>query len=158
MRFFFVDRVDEIKPGESARGTKNITVNEDFLEDHFPDHPIYPGNLIVEALAQLGGFLVETSFNQSDDNLRRAVLAQVDRARFYEPATPGDQVELLCELSSTLEGAAQVKGEARINGKRTASAILTFVLWKVDSVRVHQQRRALYSQWTRHLKLDFPIR
>src|ERR1700752_3883541 len=108
MRFFFIDRVEEIKPGERAVGIKNITYNEDFLEDHFPDHPVYPGTLVIEALAQLGGFLVECTFNTESENLRRAVLAQVEKAKFYDPITPGDQLILRCEIASTLEGAAQV--------------------------------------------------
>ena len=158
MRFFFVDRVTAIEPARFASAIKNITYNEDFLEDHFPDHPVYPGTLIVEALAQLGGFLVECTFNTSDENLRRAVLAQVDRAKFYDPVTPGDQLEMRCEMISTLEGAAQVNGEAHIRGNRVVTATLTYVLWSVKSERVHEQRRALYKQWTQNLTLNFPIR
>lgn len=158
MRFFFVDRVDEIKPGERAVGIKNVTYNEDFLEDHFPDNPVYPGTLIVEALAQLGGFLVECSFNTSDQNVRRALLAQIEKAKFYEPVRPGDQLHLTCELTSTLEGAAQIKADARVSEKRCVAAVLTYVLWSIDSESIHRQRRDLYKQWTRHLKLDFPLR
>ena len=158
MRFFFVDRVDELKPGESIRGIKNITYNEDFLEDHFPDNPIYPGTLIVEALAQIAGFLVECTFDVGTDAPRRAVLAQIEKAKFYGPVRPGDQVQLHCEMESTLEGAAQIKAEARVAGKRVASVTLLFVLWKVDSEKVHRQRRELYRIWTQNLKLDFPIR
>ena len=158
MRFFFVDRVEEIQPGKFASGIKNITYNEDFLEDHFPDHPIYPGTLVIEALAQLGGFLVECTFNASQDNLRRAVLAQVEKAKFYEPVTPGDQLLMRCEVISTLEGAAHIKAEARVQEKKAVTAMLTYVLWSIDSERVHEQRRSLYKQWTHHLKLGFPIR
>jgi 3-hydroxyacyl-[acyl-carrier-protein] dehydratase len=159
MRFFFVDRVDQIEPGKYVTGIKNITYNEDFLEDHFPDHPLYPGTLAVEALAQIGGFLVECTFNHaSQDPLRRAVLAQVEKAKFYDPITPGDQLLLRCEMLSTLEGAAQIKAEARIKEQTAVTAVLTFVLWSVKSEKVHEQRRKLYRQWTQHLKLNFPIR
>jgi 3-hydroxyacyl-[acyl-carrier-protein] dehydratase len=158
MRFFFVDRVDEIQPGKLAVGIKNITYNEDFLQDHFPGHPIYPGALVIEALAQVGGFLVECSFNISQQVVRRAVLAQVEKAKFYEPVTPGDQLLLQCELLSTLEGAAHVKAEARKKEQKAVTAVLTYVLWSIDSEKVHEQRRNLYKQWTQHLKLDFPIR
>jgi 3-hydroxyacyl-[acyl-carrier-protein] dehydratase len=158
MRFFFVDRVDQIEPGKIAVGVKNITYNEDFLQDHFPDHPIYPGTLMIEALAQLGGFLVECTYNAGQENIRRAILAQVEKAKFYEPVTPGDQIILRCEMTSSLEGAAQIKAEAHIREQRSVSAVLTYVLWTVASESVHIQRRNLYKQWTRHLKLDFPIR
>jgi 3-hydroxyacyl-[acyl-carrier-protein] dehydratase len=158
MRFFFVDRIDQIEPGKFVTGIKNITYNEDFLEDHFPDHPLYPGTLAIEALAQIGGFLVECSFHTpSQEYPRRAILAQVEKAKFYDPITPGDQLLLRCELMSTLEGAAQVKAEARIKEQRAATAILTFVLWSVKSEKVHEQRKKLYRQWTQHLNLNFPI-
>ena len=157
MRFFFVDRVQEIQPGKFVSGIKNVTFNEDFLEDHFPDFPVYPGTLAIEALAQLGGFLVECTFNTQEENVRRAILAQVDKAKFYDPITPGDQMLLRCDIVSTLEGAAQVKVEARIQERKAVTAQLTYVLWSVKSEKVHQQRRQLYKQWTQHLKLDFPI-
>jgi 3-hydroxyacyl-[acyl-carrier-protein] dehydratase len=158
MRFFFIDRVEEIKPGERAIGIKNITYNEDFLEDHFPDFPVYPGTLLIEAIAQLGGFLVECTFHQAEQKTRRALLAQIEKAKFYEPVRPGDRLRITCELTSTLEAAAQVQAEAHIHEKRAVVAILTYVLWDVDSENVHRQRRNLYKQWTQHLKLDFPIR
>jgi 3-hydroxyacyl-[acyl-carrier-protein] dehydratase len=160
MRFYFVDRIEEIEPGKYATGIKNITYNEDFLEDHFPDHPIYPGTLAIEALAQIGGFLVECTFNAAPQQTipRRAVLAQVEKAKFYDPITPGDQLLLRCEMLSSLEGAAQVKAEARIGQTIAATATLTFVLWSIKSDRVHEQRQKLYRQWTSHLKLNFPIR
>jgi 3-hydroxyacyl-[acyl-carrier-protein] dehydratase len=158
MRFFFIDRVDEIKPGERAVGIKNITYNEDFLEDHFPDLPVYPGTLLIEAIAQLGGFLVECTFQQMEQNTRRALLAQIEKAKFYEPVRPGDQLRITCEITSTLDGAAQIKAEAHVQGKRAVVAILTYVLWNVDSENIHRQRRELYKQWTQHMKLDFQIR
>jgi 3-hydroxyacyl-[acyl-carrier-protein] dehydratase len=158
MRFFLVDRVLEIRPGEFARGVKNVALGEDFLHDHFPDNPLLPGTLLVEALAQLGGFLVECTINAGDAEVRRAVLAQIERAKFYEPIGPGDQVELRCDLVSALEGAARVSAEARVGGARAAVATLTFVARRVDSEKVHQQRRDVYAIWTRGLTLDFPIR
>ncbi len=158
MRFFLVDRVDEIVPGERVRGVKCVTLSEDYLQDHFPDNPLFPGTLLVEALAQLGGFLAAVTANAGDREVRRAVLAQIEKAKFYDPIGPGDQVDLRCELLSTLEGAARVSGEASVRGERAAVATLTFVLRAVDSEKVHQHRRDVYRVWTRNLKLDFPIR
>ena len=149
MRFFLVDRVDEIIPGESCRGVKGITLTEDYLHDHFPENPLFPGTLMVEALAQLGGFLVESSCPAEPQP--RAVLAQIDRAKFYQPVRPGDQLELRCKLLSTLEGAAQVEGQAFVGSTRVARATLTFVLRQVTSEKVHEQRRQLYHLWTSHL-------
>jgi 3-hydroxyacyl-[acyl-carrier-protein] dehydratase len=157
MRFFLVDRVDELKPGEIVRGVKNITLSDEILQDHFPENPVFPGTLIVEALAQIGGFLIEVTFNRDKDNVRRAVLGQIKEAKFYEPVKPGDQLELRCALSSTLDDAAQVEGEAHVRGRRVARATLTFVMRTVVSDKVHQQRREIYKIWTRELKPEFPI-
>lgn len=151
MRFFFVDRVLEIRPGELVRGVKNVALSEDVLDDHFPDNPLYPGTLVVEALAQLGGFLVERSMREGEADPRRAVLAQIDKAKFHRPCRPGDQIELRCSLASTLEGAARVDGEASVDGELAASATLTFRLVKVESEELHRQRRRLYRIWTRDL-------
>lgn len=158
MRFFLVDRVDELRPGEFVRGVKNVTLSDPIMHDHFPENPIFPGTLIVEAMAQLAGFLVELTFNTDDKNIRRAVLGQIDKAKFHEPCVPGDQLVLTCRLASELEGAARVEAEAEVAGKCIARAQLTVVLRKVDSEKVHEQRRELYRIWTRNLKQDITIR
>lgn len=157
MRFYCVDRVLELRRGEFVRGIKNVSLSEELFEQHFPDNPLYPGTLIVEALAQVGGFLVECSTRDGTADLRRAVLAQIDKAKFHQPCRPGDQIELRCALASTLEGAARVEGEARVQGALIAVAMLTFRLVKVESEEVHRQRRQLYRLWTRDLDLGFAI-
>jgi 3-hydroxymyristoyl/3-hydroxydecanoyl-(acyl carrier protein) dehydratase len=158
MRFILVDRVDALVAGERIEGVKNLAYSEDVFADHFPDHPLFPGTLIVEALAQLGGCLVECSFHRRSDETRRAVLVQIERAKFHAPARPGDQLRLRCTLASELEGAAQIDAEASVNGERVAQATLTFRLVSVDSERVHQQRRELYRSWMRNITPDCPIR
>lgn len=158
MRFLLVDKVEEVIPGESIRGVKNVTLSEDFLADHFPDRPVFPGTLIVEALAQLGGFLAEATCNSGDGEVRRAVLGQVDKARFHRLCVPGDQIELRCRLVSRLEGAVELEGEAQVKGQKAAQAMLMFRLLRVDSEQVHAHRRDLYRLWTRDLDLPWPIR
>lgn len=161
MRFLLVDKVEEVIPGESIRGVKNVTLSEDFLADHFPDHPVFPGTLVIEALAQLGGFLAEATCNAGeggDAGARRAVLAQVDKAKFHRPCVPGDQIELRCRLVSRLEGAVELEGEALVKGRKAAQAMLVFRLLEVESEKVHVHRRELYRLWTRGLELTWPIR
>lgn len=158
MRFFLVDRVDAIIPGESARGVKNVSLSDEILQDHFPDHPLFPGTLIVEALAQLGGFLVECTVNRGGAAVQRAVLAQIEKARFHRPCQPGDQLVLECRMGSCIGPAAQVASEASIAGEKAASALLTFALRGDAPPLVHEQRRRLYQTWTRSLVLDFPLR
>jgi 3-hydroxyacyl-[acyl-carrier-protein] dehydratase len=157
MRYFLIDKVTEIVPGDHARGVKNVSLSDDVLHDHFPDHPILPGALILEAASQLAGFLLEVTLNRPDDPLRRALLVQVDLAKFHDFAGPGDQLDVLVKIESLREAAAQVVAEVNAGPKRIARAGLTFVMKAVDSQRVHEQRRYLYQLWTRDLKTPVTI-
>lgn len=158
MRYFLIDKVTELRVGEHARGVKNVSLSDEILHDHFPDHPIMPGALILEAVSQLGGFLLEMSLNQGEAPTRRALLVQIQHAKFYETAGPGDQLDILVSVDSLLESAAQLKAEVHVGQKRIARARLTFVLKSIDSERVHEQRRIIYKLWTRDLELSVPIR
>jgi 3-hydroxyacyl-[acyl-carrier-protein] dehydratase len=152
MRYFLIDRVTELLPGERARGIKNVTLSDEILHDHFPDFPVMPGALIVESAAQLAGFLVEMTINKPGATLLRAVLTQIDRAKFHGPAGPGDCLELTAAVEALRETAARVTTDVRAAGRRIARADLTFALRRVDSERVHEQRRSLYRLWTRDLQ------
>lgn len=157
MRFILVDRVTELVAGERARGVKCVTMSEDFLADHFPGYAVMPGVLLIESLAQLGGLLAECSARGSDAEpreglrVRRAILAQIEKAKFERMVVPGDRVELSAHLEQSMEGAARVRAEATVEGERAARAVLTFALREVPFERVHAERRALYEQWTRGL-------
>ena len=157
MRYYLLDRVTEIVPGERAVGVKCVSLSDEVLHDHFPDHPVMPGALIVEAAAQLAGFLIETTVNRPDAELRRALLVQIQNAKFYEPVGPGDRMEITVTLASRLEGAAQVSAEVQVDARRVARAELTFVLKAVASEKVHEQRRSVYRLWTRSLKTPVTI-
>lgn len=154
MRYFLLDRVLELVPGERARGVKAVTLTDETLHDHFPDHPILPGALVIEAGAQLGGFLLEMS---GVPPRHRAVLVQIDKAKLKGPAIPGDRIVFDATLVSRLETAARVDVEAHVDDKPIARAQLTFMLQDVASERVHEQRRALYRIWTRDLDPDLVL-
>lgn len=156
MRFFLLDRVTEVIPSEVARGVKNVTLTDEVVHDHFPDFPILPGALLVEAMAQLGGFLLEVSHNADDKPLVRALLVGIERAKFSRAAEPGDRIEITTRIGASLDAAAQIQAEAHVDGERIARAQLTFMLKSIDSERVHEQRRYLYRLWTK--KLETPIR
>lgn len=149
MRYFLIDKVTALEIGKSARGIKNVTLTDEVLHDHFPDHPIMPGALIVEAASQLAGFLLEMTVNKKDAPLRRALLVQIELAKFHDFAEPGDQLDLCVTLDSMHEGAAKVTTEVNAGSKRIARASLMFVLREVASEKVHEQRRYLYRLWTR---------
>lgn len=152
MRYFLIDRVTELVVGERARGLKNVTLSDEILHDHFPDHPIMPGALVVEAAAQLAGFLVEMTVNKPGAPPLRAVLVQIDRAKFHGPAGPGDCLQLTATIDALRETAAQVSADVRVAERHVAHATLTFILRHVDSDRVHEQRRYLYRLWTKDLQ------
>jgi 3-hydroxyacyl-[acyl-carrier-protein] dehydratase len=149
MRFFLLDRVTSHVPGVSATGIKNVTLSDQVLHDHFPDYPVFPGTLVVEALAQLAGFLIEGG---DPDAAERAVLAQIEKAKFHSPAGPGDQLLLRAQVAQRLEAAAQVEAEASVGERCVARARLTFLLRRVESERLREQRRQLYAVWTRGLE------
>ena len=159
MRFILVDRIDQLVPGESIVGIKNLTLSDDVFEDHFPGHPVFPGTLMVEALAQLSGCLVECTFHARSDATRRAVLVQIERAKFHAPCGPGDQLQLRSKLVSEIEGtAAQVEAQAFSNDQCVTRATLNFRLVEVESETVHRQRRELYRTWMRNINPSFPVR
>jgi 3-hydroxyacyl-[acyl-carrier-protein] dehydratase len=150
MRYVLLDRITEVEPGVRARGVKCVTLTDDVLHDHFPDHPMLPGALLVESAAQLAGYLLEASMPASEAP-PRAVLGQIDKVKFSRPAEPGDAVELQARVSQLLDGAGRLDIEAAVRGERLMRGQLTFVLRRVDSARVHEQRRYLYRLWTRGL-------
>lgn len=149
MRYFLLDKVTTYVAGQSAVGIKNVTLTDEILHDHFPDFPVFPGALIIEAMAQLAGFVLEIDNPKSTE---RAVLAQIEKAKFHTPASPGDQLELRVTVAQRLDGAAQIEAEALVGERRVARARLTFVLRHIESARVHEQRRWLYALWTRGIE------
>jgi 3-hydroxyacyl-[acyl-carrier-protein] dehydratase len=158
MRYFLIDKVTEVTLGESARAVKNVTLTDETVHDHFPDFPVLPGALIVEAMAQLAAFLIEVTTNQGKGVPQRALLVQIRNAKFYHFAEPGDQLDLRVTLGPTLETAAEASGEVFVKDRRIARAQLTFMFKTIDSERVQEQRRYLYGLWTRSLKPAVEVR
>ncbi len=158
MRYVMLDKVTELVVGERARGIKCVTLSDDVLHDHFPGYPVLPGVLVIEAAAQLAGFLLECSNPPiSGETQRRAVLAQIDKAKFYAPTQPGDRIELSAKITGALDGAARVVVEASVEGESVMRGQLTFMLRLIDSEQVHAQRRDLYRIWTRGLEQEIRI-
>ncbi len=124
--FALVDRVIEQDPGKSATAIKNVTINEPHFQGHFPEKPLMPGVLIIEALAQVGGIVVKQLPDLPEGLF---VFAGIDKVRFRRPVVPGDQLILKAELISIKrQRFGKVKGEAFVDGKLVAGGELMFSL------------------------------
>lgn len=123
--FLLVDRVLEIEPGERIRGYKNVTVNEEFFNGHFPGHPIMPGVLIIEAMAQLSGVLAfETKKRRPADGYTY-YLAGTDRTRFRRPVTPGDQLMMESRILADKRGVMKFECRASVDGDLACNSEIT---------------------------------
>ena len=123
--FLLVDRVLEYVPGESLLAVKNVTANEPFFQGHFPDNPVMPGVLVIEALAQAGCLLSQLSFDGVADERPLYYLAGVDGARFKRPIGPGDRVELRIDVEKTRRGMWWYRCEASVDGTIAVTATIT---------------------------------
>ena len=119
--FLLVDRVTEFEPNKRIVGIKNVTINEPFFQGHFPGHPVMPGVLVIEALAQGGGILTQLS-HQSGAEGKLFYLVKIDNAKFSKMVVPGDQLVLQVELKRTIRNMALYQGVARVDGEQVACA------------------------------------
>ncbi|GEL73538.1 3-hydroxyacyl-ACP dehydratase FabZ [Myxococcus virescens] len=117
--FLLVDRVVEIVPGQKLTAYKNVTINEPFFNGHFPGHPVMPGVLILEALAQATAILAYKSENM-DPSRKLTYLMGVDGARFRKPVLPGDRLQLEIEVVRHKGAVWKTKGLALVDGARVA--------------------------------------
>ncbi len=123
--FLLVDRVVELVPDQSVVAIKNVTINEPFFNGHFPGHPVMPGVLIVEAMAQAAGLLTQLS-NRMKGNTESALfyLVKVDNARFSAPVVPGDQLRLEVSVKRVMRGMGLFAARTVVDGKEVASCEL----------------------------------
>jgi 3-hydroxyacyl-[acyl-carrier-protein] dehydratase len=125
--FLLVDRIIEMEPGKRIVGIKNVTYNEPFFPGHFPGHPIMPGVLIVEAMAQTAGVLVFKSMPKEDEE-KRVYFLGIDNVRFRKPVIPGDQLRLELEITKHRQSIWGFKGKASVDGKLVAEGELLAML------------------------------
>ena len=120
--FLLVDRVVEFEKDKRVLAYKNVSCNEPFFTGHFPGHPVMPGVLVVEALAQAGGLLTQLSRDPGAGDGQTFYLVKVDNAKFSRMVVPGDKLELEVELKRRIRNMAQYAGIARVDGEQVACA------------------------------------
>lgn len=120
--FLLVDRVTEFETGKRIVGIKNVTINEPFFQGHFPDHPIMPGVLILEAMAQVGGIYAILAKEVGENQVPYFV--GIDKAKFRKPVLPGSVMRLELELLKVRRGIYNFKAKAMVDGKLVAEAEL----------------------------------
>jgi 3-hydroxyacyl-[acyl-carrier-protein] dehydratase len=122
--FLLVDRVLDFSVGERLRALKNVTINEPFFQGHFPGHPVMPGVLIIESLAQACGLLVQMSRKHDPNTRALYYLVKVDKAKFTRIVGPGDQLILEVELKRMIRSMGLFHCRAKVDGKTVAEAEL----------------------------------
>ena len=125
--FLLVDRIMELNPKESIIAYKNVSISEPVFEGHFPGHPIYPGVMILEGMAQAGGVLAFKSMdNVIEEEIQNKVVyfMSIDKAKFRSPVKPGDKLEYKISVIKNKGAIWLFKGEAYVDGKLTSEAEL----------------------------------
>ena len=124
MRWFWVDRFLDFKPGRSARAIKNVSLAEEHVHDHFPGYPVHPQSLMIEGMAQTAGVLV----GQASDFREKVILAKIGRAKFHRLVVPGDQIVYHAEVIDAIrpEGAS-IRGTITCGNDTVAEIELMFV-------------------------------
>jgi len=120
--FLLVDRVLELAPGESIRAVKNVTFNEPQFTGHFPERPVMPGVMILEALAQTAGMLVYATLRKVPNENTRFYFAGIDGCRFRRPVEPGDQLILTAKVGRNMKGIWKLSTAAYVGDAEAASA------------------------------------
>ena len=122
--FLLVDRVLECYKGVSIRAIKNVTMNEPFFPGHFPNRPVMPGVMIIEALAQAAGVLAFVTADVIPDDSTRFYFVGIDKARFRKPVEPGDQLILTAKLERSMRGIWKFTTVAEVEGGEVCSATM----------------------------------
>ena len=118
--FLLVDRITELEPGKRVVGIKNVTINEPFFQGHFPGHPIMPGVLVIEAMAQVGGMLLLGAV--PDPESKVVYFTSLNNVKWRRPVKPGDQLRFELELLQVRGTMCKMSGVAKVDGEVVAEA------------------------------------
>ncbi len=124
--FLLVDRILELEPDKRIVGIKNVTINEQFFQGHFPGAPVMPGVLIIESMAQVAGVLIYRDLPDKEKKL--IYFTGIENARFRSPVVPGDQLRIEMECLSRRNNFGKMQGRATVDGKLAAEAVVLFAI------------------------------
>jgi beta-hydroxyacyl-ACP dehydratase FabZ len=124
--FLLVDRILEIEGDHRIVGVKNVTINEQFFQGHFPGAPVMPGVLIIESMAQVAGVLIYRDLPDKEKKL--IYFMGIERAKFRRPVVPGDQLRIEMEFLSRRNNFGKMQGRATVEGKLAAEAVVQFAI------------------------------
>ena len=125
--FLLIDKVRDIIPGESAVGIKNVTINEPFFPGHFPGHPVMPGVLVVEAMAQTAAAMVVVSMGEDTED-RLVYFMSIENARFRKPVVPGDVLNIHVKIKQRRSSVWKFESRATVSGATVADANFTAMI------------------------------
>jgi 3-hydroxyacyl-[acyl-carrier-protein] dehydratase len=144
LRFLLVDRIVELDSGKMARGVKNASMTEDYLDHHFPESPIMPGALIIESLVQLADWVIR----EASDHRQVGLVVEVERARFQRLVRPGDQLDLEVKTLELGPQTARFEGRVSLKGKRVSAGRFTMTLRPTDELMAPEESRRLFQVLT----------
>jgi 3-hydroxyacyl-[acyl-carrier-protein] dehydratase len=147
MRYVLLDRITSLEPPERAVGVKCVSLSDDFFVDHFPGHPIMPGALILESMAQLGGVLLEATMRGRGRADLHALLVMADKVKFKHAVRPGDRLQLEALGVVASEDGGRVKAKAHKDDIVAAEAELTFAFARIEHPKLLERRREVLNTW-----------
>jgi 3-hydroxyacyl-[acyl-carrier-protein] dehydratase len=147
MRFFLIDKITKWELGTSAQAVKNVTLSEDFFDDHFPRRPVMPGVLMIEGMAQLAGLLLEESLKEKYSVRAKALLGVLERTKFREPVRPGDTVTYQVQVFSVNKTGGKVTVQALVEDRVAVTSGMTFAFHYIDDPMLETKRSSLLKMW-----------
>ncbi len=126
--FLLVDRLEVEIPGEKGIGTKNVTMNEEFFQGHFPGNPVMPGVLQIEAMAQTAGAVVVSAHEDYENQKRNVLFMSIDGVKFRKPVKPGDQLKMHVEKIKERRNIFVFKGQSFVDGQVVSEAEFTAMI------------------------------
>lgn len=142
-----IDKIIEWQIGGSAKAVKNISLSEDFFDDHFPRMPIMPGVLILEGMAQLGGIFLEETVKKEMGVEKKAIMTIIDKTKFRDISKPGDSLIYSAKVMSFNDTAGKVQLDAHRDNRLIVSTRITYVLDAYNDPILKRDRQRLIDLW-----------